>query len=1190
MGRKLDMSNLTEDEAEHVLQVVQRDMQLRKTEEERLSELKQELDQEESRCVLLSRQCGFNERCCIRCCSSFTFFLKPRRRCLDCRYNVCKRCCSYSETEKSWLCFACEKSRLLKTQSLEWFYSNVRRRFKRFGSAKVLKMLYRRHVGDQGSQAEFTEGSIYAESTDDSVYESDSTFYKHTEERSMAESISVALRVAKEAIDEAITKAEKQPGNQEKLKEVCYLRDNKGELIEELTTMILQTIICKNRDLSEMHTECNLEPPPDQNRNSQSAFSHLTEEILAQHDKTEQSSMLCTQGLKKDEVPAVASWNQNMDWMENSCASSVLQSPDGNWFALQSTQLPRLSLPTKRENLMFNALEKESGVISAYDGIASDTESDSDGAWGAARGEIHRKLCTSNLLYDRHATSSKPAIKSPTKYASDQPQSDSDQNNPVPQIYNPTLPLLKRTVSLEDRHLPCQCHSVMGVTTNPYGGESSEDGLEDNRVKRTRRRRRNKREATEGKGLRVCSGERPSLSEPDYGRMLLNYLLKCQSKRQSVSEIPSDETMNADTPDSVTPDILKSGAMTPDAFTPDAEDPLTEHHVLSGTSDQQLTSKLSELANHVNGTQLPLTRNGIDGVVEPVDEGKEVREGGKKEERDKERRESLSDMVVDVRQKNSEIKEDEDHKVGKGLTDVEVNEIETKTLMNLETQSTNMIDNLHNEILQETVVKQSAPETDGTARMSLEECFDYQAEMDREPEEHIERELNTTYKIDSDGLIKTTEDKASYLSKRMLVDQNVEQETKDRSESKGGDDSEPEPVKNPDSIKNEEHKEPEAKCLLETTVESCEKSEKDESQECRKQKKDTEYEAESKKDNLDNTGSENRMNNEKESLTFSQDNLDFVEEENSEYKQMTENVVTGLNIMEEETEAQISNTSYSISDLTDDSCKEMEEKMGKQIEQNQMTQDNEMGFHNERIDRDEQMQEDDMENESNFVGKTEEHSCVAEAEQCNDHTLKDVLDYTTSGQEEFLSAEDVYKDEHLEKDLQFIFTLLQQKYSAASLRSITSEVLKVLNATEDLIQGAMGLSQSESWDRPAFSPTQSRRLDEQLSRIEENVYVAASAVFGLEAELGDLEECARSISGDTTEEELSHLEEQVASAAAQVQQSELQVTDIAARIAALKSAGLNVAPQTRFAKPQTIDSSRQRRRRLPAPPMQGKKM
>ncbi|KAM7369995.1 hypothetical protein PAMP_011282 [Pampus punctatissimus] len=37
MGRKLDLSGLTDDEAEHVLKVVQRDMKLRKKEEERLS-------------------------------------------------------------------------------------------------------------------------------------------------------------------------------------------------------------------------------------------------------------------------------------------------------------------------------------------------------------------------------------------------------------------------------------------------------------------------------------------------------------------------------------------------------------------------------------------------------------------------------------------------------------------------------------------------------------------------------------------------------------------------------------------------------------------------------------------------------------------------------------------------------------------------------------------------------------------------------------------------------------------------------------------------------------------------------------------------------------------------------------------------------------------------------------------------
>ncbi|KAL7840549.1 hypothetical protein AOLI_G00258720 [Acnodon oligacanthus] len=36
MGRKLDLSGLTDGEAEHVLRVVQRDMKLRKKEEDRL--------------------------------------------------------------------------------------------------------------------------------------------------------------------------------------------------------------------------------------------------------------------------------------------------------------------------------------------------------------------------------------------------------------------------------------------------------------------------------------------------------------------------------------------------------------------------------------------------------------------------------------------------------------------------------------------------------------------------------------------------------------------------------------------------------------------------------------------------------------------------------------------------------------------------------------------------------------------------------------------------------------------------------------------------------------------------------------------------------------------------------------------------------------------------------------------------
>ncbi|XP_062058573.1 melanophilin isoform X2 [Lepus europaeus] len=70
MGRKLDLSKLTDDEARHVWEVVQRDFDLRRKEEERLQ--------------------------------------------------------------------------VVKMGSLEWYYEHVRARFKRFGSAKVIRSLYGR--------------------------------------------------------------------------------------------------------------------------------------------------------------------------------------------------------------------------------------------------------------------------------------------------------------------------------------------------------------------------------------------------------------------------------------------------------------------------------------------------------------------------------------------------------------------------------------------------------------------------------------------------------------------------------------------------------------------------------------------------------------------------------------------------------------------------------------------------------------------------------------------------------------------------------------------------------------------------------------------------------------------------------------------------------------------------------------
>uniref|UniRef100_A0A5G2QQ36 Myosin VIIA and Rab interacting protein n=1 Tax=Sus scrofa TaxID=9823 RepID=A0A5G2QQ36_PIG len=180
---------------------------------------------------------------------------------------------------------------------------------------------------------------------------------------------------------------------------------------------------------------------------------------------------------------------------------------------------------------------------------------------------------------------------------------------------------------------------------------------------------------------------------------------------------------------------------------------------------------------------------------------------------------------------------------------------------------------------------------------------------------------------------------------------------------------------------------------------------------------------------------------------------------------------------------------------------------------------------------------------------------------------------------------------------------LKKKYSAVSLCNISTEVLKVINATEELIAESAG-----PWEFPPIPPdtekgtfplgTDQVRLDEQLTSLEENVYLAAGTVYGLEGQLSELEDAARCIHSGTDETELADLEDQVATAAAQVHHAEIQISDIESRISALTIAGLNIAPCGRLTRKrdqkqrnqvQTIDTSRQQRRKLPAPPVKAEK-
>ncbi|XP_054536530.1 rab effector MyRIP isoform X4 [Pan troglodytes] len=420
MGRKLDLSGLTDDETEHVLQVVQRDFNLRKKEEERLSELKQKLDEEGSKCSILSKHQQFVEHCCMRCCSPFTFLVNTKRQCGDCKFNVCKSCCSYQKHEKAWVCCVCQQARLLRAQSLEWFYNNVKSRFKRFGSAKVLKNLYRKHRLESGACFDILGGSLFESNLENegSISGSDSTFYRQSEGHSVMDTLAVALRVAEEAIEEAISKAEAYGDSLDKQNEASYLRDHKEELTEELATTILQKIIRKQKSKSEQQVEEEPGWPHPQSCStkvadegtsaspggyrapaalwrSQSAFSITGEEALKTPPVEAASRQPRDQGQHPRAESALPSW-KSVDRLDETNLAPVLQSPDGNWVALKDGAPPPTRLLAKPKSGTFQALEVASSVASAYDEMGSDSEEDFD--WS----EALSKLCPRSRALPRN--------------------------------------------------------------------------------------------------------------------------------------------------------------------------------------------------------------------------------------------------------------------------------------------------------------------------------------------------------------------------------------------------------------------------------------------------------------------------------------------------------------------------------------------------------------------------------------------------------------------------------------------------------------------------------------------------------------------------------------------------------------------------------------------------------------------
>ncbi|KAL4618052.1 melanophilin-like [Arapaima gigas] len=169
MARKLDLSRLTDEEAKHVWEVIQRDLDLRKKEESRLGDLKAKIEKEGTKRELLTSQSNLTESHCIHCLQPFKFLVNSRRMCADCQLYTCKACSRYNKKERNWVCDPCRMSRVLKVSTLDWFHNNIRSRFKHFGSAKVMRFLLKRLNEEPSSQSnlrDFYDGHEEEEASD----------------------------------------------------------------------------------------------------------------------------------------------------------------------------------------------------------------------------------------------------------------------------------------------------------------------------------------------------------------------------------------------------------------------------------------------------------------------------------------------------------------------------------------------------------------------------------------------------------------------------------------------------------------------------------------------------------------------------------------------------------------------------------------------------------------------------------------------------------------------------------------------------------------------------------------------------------------------------------------------------------------------------------------------------------------
>lgn len=122
--REIDLSHLTDEERNKVLEVLQRDEHLRESEQKRVRNLKDEVKNLRLKGTI--REGRSATRTCARCRESFGIIFNTGSVCAKCQHRVCKKC-QESVSPGKWICVFCFRQMEFEAKSGNWFYSKFPR-------------------------------------------------------------------------------------------------------------------------------------------------------------------------------------------------------------------------------------------------------------------------------------------------------------------------------------------------------------------------------------------------------------------------------------------------------------------------------------------------------------------------------------------------------------------------------------------------------------------------------------------------------------------------------------------------------------------------------------------------------------------------------------------------------------------------------------------------------------------------------------------------------------------------------------------------------------------------------------------------------------------------------------------------------------------------------------------------------